>query len=242
MCFRRLVFVFVALITIGGCQTALGQTGQWTWLGGPQDPPQGQVFPVYGTKGVADAANTPALRSQSLTWTDAQGNLWLLGGNGNPADKPYDLWKFSAAVGKWAWMAGPSTTVCTSFPCTGEVNYGTLGVADPSLYPSSRQEPVSFTGSDGSLWLFGGLGKDSRGTSGYLNDLWRFDTAQNAWAWVGGSNTVSCGSTYPIACGVSAVYGHERRRRKIEYTRRDVGAGRMEHPRREAVALRGIRH
>jgi hypothetical protein len=27
----------------------------------------------------------------------------------------------------------------------------------------------------GNFWLFGGLGMDSTGTLGYLNDLWKFE-------------------------------------------------------------------
>ena len=35
---------------------------------------------VYGTKGVADAANVPGARNDSVSWIDASGDLWLFGG------------------------------------------------------------------------------------------------------------------------------------------------------------------
>ena len=46
----------------------------------------------------------------------------------------------------------------------------------------------SATDGSGNLWLFGGTGLDAAGTSGTLNDLWRFDGTN--WAWVSGSHTV----------------------------------------------------
>ena len=47
------------------------------------------------------------------------------------------------------------------------------------------------------LWLFGGLGIDSTGNGGNLNDLWKFDPTSDLWTWVGGSNMA----------GASGVYG-----------------------------------
>ena len=36
----------------------------------------------YGTQGVAAAGNVPGARSGTISWTDAQGDLWLFGGQG----------------------------------------------------------------------------------------------------------------------------------------------------------------
>ena len=45
---------------------------------------------------------------------------------------------------------------------------------------------VTWTDAAGNFWLFGGLGYDSAGTLGYLNDLWKYSAGQ--WTWMGGSN------------------------------------------------------
>ena len=42
-----------------------------------------------------------------------------------------------------------------------------------------------------------GLGYGSSTTSGWLNDLWRYDPATNQWTWMSGSNTT----------GQTGVYG-----------------------------------
>ncbi len=68
---------------------------EWTWISGNDTGSQGGV---YGTKGVADAANTPGARTFSAVWIDPRGNLWLFGGEGNTAfaigGMLNDLWKF----------------------------------------------------------------------------------------------------------------------------------------------------
>ena len=52
---------------------------------------------VYGTKGLADAANVPGARYRSICWTDSNGNLWLFGGLGYDSGGSYgrlnDLWE-----------------------------------------------------------------------------------------------------------------------------------------------------
>ena len=35
---------------------------------------------VYGTEGTPDPGNVPSSRIYGQTWADAQGNLWLFGG------------------------------------------------------------------------------------------------------------------------------------------------------------------
>ena len=56
---------------------------------------------------------------------------------------------------------------------------------------------MAWTDGAGALWLFGGLGIDSTGNGGNLNDLWKFDPTSDLWTWVSGSNMA----------GASGVYG-----------------------------------
>ena len=137
--------------------------GQWTWMGGSNQPDQPGV---YGTKGVASSANMPGGRSGAATWIDASGNVWLFSGCCSPWAS--DLWKYSN--GQWTWIGGTQTT--------SGGTYGTLGIASSSNIPGSRVFAAAWTDNEGHLWLFGGSGNDSTGTSasslGYLNDLWEY--------------------------------------------------------------------
>ena len=74
-------------------------SGQWTWVGGAN---VGNASSTYGAEGVAAIGNAPGARDQPITWSDANGNLWLLGGLGYTiADKSFvnynDLWRFTPA-------------------------------------------------------------------------------------------------------------------------------------------------
>jgi hypothetical protein len=135
-------------------------TKMWTWMSGSN---AGGATGVYGTLGVASASNVPGGRAGAVSWTDSSGSLWLFGGGG----QFNDLWKFSPTTKEWTWVSGSNT---------GNVSgiYGTQGVAAASNVPGGREGSVSWIDSNGNLWLFGGIGYDSTGTVGYLNDLWRY--------------------------------------------------------------------
>ena len=42
------------------------------------------------------------------------------------------------------------------------------------ISPGSRSGSISWIDSNGNLWFFGGLGYDSAGNLGDLNDLWQY--------------------------------------------------------------------
>jgi N-acetylneuraminic acid mutarotase len=61
---------------------------------------------VYGTNGMAAAANKPGARVSSVSWTDASGHLWLFGGYGyatSTLGTLNDLWKYNSSTGEWMW-------------------------------------------------------------------------------------------------------------------------------------------
>jgi len=160
--------------------------GQWTWIGGPE---VGNANGVYGTLGLPAPGNSPGGRESAVSWTDSSGNLWLFGGNGFDSASGTamlnDLWKYSG--GEWTWVSGSSTA--------GHVGvYGTLGVPDQNTTPGARQRALSWVDSSGSLWLFGGFGVDATGTSGSLNDLWKY--AGGRWTWVSGGQVVNQKGVY----------------------------------------------
>ena len=100
---------------------------------------------------------------------------------------PVVVWMLAASAhaepagGNWAWLMGTNTV--------GQAGiYGTLGSPDPDSAPGARQESIAWMDSDDRLWLFGGYGRDSAGSKGMLNDLWRYDPGNEAWTWLAGSN------------------------------------------------------
>ena len=158
-------------------------TLEWTWMSGSNTVFQAGV---YGTKGTADPSNVPGARDRAVSCTDSSGRLWLFGGEGLDSVGYYndlnDLWRYDPVTLEWTWVSGSNN---------GEQSgiYGTKGMANPSNVPGGREMPVLRIDSSDNLWLFGGMGIDSVGYSGYLNDLWKFAPATLQWTWVSGSNT-----------------------------------------------------
>lgn len=94
--------------------------------------------------------------------------------------------------GVWALLAGDET-----YPSFGVYN------AEPDIVPiqtpGSRTGAANWTGRDGALYLFGGLGM-GESASGALNDFWRF--SNGTWQFIGGKRTVNDPGNYGIQ-GVS---------------------------------------
>ncbi len=201
-----LTLASIALLTLAGCGGSTTPStpavhNEWTWVSGANVVNQ---FGTYGTMGTAAAANTPGARVNAVTWTDKSGDFWLFGGYGRSsavADEEgdlNDLWNYSG--GQWTWVGGSSQTEQPGI-------YGTKGVAASSNVPGGRYLAVSWTDAQGNFWLFGGLGIDSAGTRGDLNDLWRYSSGQ--WTWMSGSNLAeqagTAGANWPGVYGVQGV-------------------------------------
>lgn len=162
--------------------------GQWTWMSGSSNYNQAGI---YGTQGTAAPTNTPGARFSEVGWKDATGNFWLFGGLGldsnGSSEFLNDLWKYSA--GQWEWVGGSSVALQNLAGM-----YGTQGVPSPSNIPGPRESAVSWTDSSGNFWLFGGVGNDSTGSLGNLNDLWKYSAGE--WTWMSGSKFVNQPSTF----------------------------------------------
>jgi hypothetical protein len=168
--------------------------GEWTWVAGGIVSDQ---FGTYGTLGNPAGGNTPGSRFGAAAWTDADGNFWLFGGDGDdvneircqqtgsPCDLS-DLWKYSA--GEWTWMGGPNQS---NEPGV----YGTQGAAAPDNIPGARNGAVTWTDAAGNFWLFGGTGADD------FSYLWKYTAGQ--WTWMSGSNQSGQVGNYGIL-GVAA--------------------------------------
>lgn len=176
------------------CSLSATATDVWTWDAGADYV---NAPGVYGTEGSAAAGNTPGARRQSITWTDATGNLWLFGGDSTGSVGMFDdLWEFLPSAGQWVWQGGSETVGATG-------SYGTQGVAAVSNNPGAREGAAKWTDAAGNLWLFGG---DSLAGQSWqeLNDLWSYSPATGQWTWAGGSDTADNAGSYGTQ-GVAAA-------------------------------------
>lgn len=144
-------------------------TLQWTWVGGSNIA---NTYGSYGTQGVSASSNAPGARSNATAWTDASGNLWLLGGFGYGASGARgdlgDLWKFDVTTRQWTWVGGSSQANTAA-------TYGTEGSPATGNFPGGRNAGRGFTDDSGNLWLFGGYAANANGPDNVgLNDLWRY--------------------------------------------------------------------
>jgi len=157
----------------------------WTWVSGSDDS---HAHSEYGAQDVPAPGNTPGARSNTITWTDATGGLWLFGGVGmrwGSGGRPLgDLWKWDGT--NWTWSSGDGESASGT--------YGTKGVASPENHPGWRSSSVSWTDGGGGRWLFGGSTVDDYSIQGFLNDLWRWDGTN--WTWMSGSNVPNQLGTY----------------------------------------------
>lgn len=163
-------------------------SNQWTWVNGDSSI---QQYSVYGTQGTAAATNKPGGIYAGVSWTDANGNLWLFGGFGFTETEfgfLNTLWKYNINTNQWTWVKGDKIIDKTG-------TYGTKGNEHTNNKPGARYGSNTWTDANGNLWLFGGYGYNSSET-GILNDLWKYNTSTNKWAWINGNNAVEQTGVY----------------------------------------------
>jgi hypothetical protein len=136
--------------------------GQWTWVGGSNQPNQAGSYGILGT---ASPSNIPTPRDGAVSWTDTAGNFWLLGGEDNAGNTYNDLWEYSA--GQWIWVSGSNA-------CCQPGVYGTLGTPVLTNVPGARYRASSWIDSSGDFWFFGGSDITSVFGGGEFNDLWKY--------------------------------------------------------------------
>ena len=150
----------------GGGQAGNTPVDLWTWVSGSDVIDQAGS---YGAQGTAAVANVPGARNNSISWTDAVGDLWLFGGFGydsaGTVNRLNDLWRYDGA--DWIWVSGSDVVDQSG-------SYGAQGTAAAANVPGARERSLSWIDAVGDLWLFGGRGYDSAGTLSRLNDLWRY--------------------------------------------------------------------
>jgi hypothetical protein len=179
---------------------------EWTWTDGAKIANQPGS---YGQLGSAANGNIPPGRWDAASWMDNGGNLWLFGGYGyaiatnSTGTLLNDLWEFSTSLHEWTWMGGNNAFPQSANGWPGA--YGTLGTAATGNMPGSRAGAANWVDANGNLWLFGGTGFDATGTSGGLDDLWKYSPSTNEWTWMGGSSTVGANGARPGVYGTLGV-------------------------------------
>ena len=129
----------------------------------------------------------PLRAAFAVGWVDKSNDLWLFGGEGyTSADGGFlnDLWKFNTRSSTWTQVSGG-----TGVNAVGV--YGNQGVPSTGNVPSARIQSTTWRDGDGNLWLFGGYINVAGSTAYYslLNDLWKFNPADNTWTWESGNDS-----------------------------------------------------
>jgi N-acetylneuraminic acid mutarotase len=147
------------------------------------------VFGRYGVDGKEVPNQGPGGRSGASAWFDADGLLWLFGGQGlassGAAGFLNDLWVFDTGAKQWrGGIFRPSSGTWRTSPGPDRTNVagvnGMLGLESPNNYPAARAGAVVSLSSEGKLLLFGGSG------AGAFNDVWSFDPITSNWTWLKG--------------------------------------------------------
>ncbi len=136
----------------------------WIWVAGSNERFGTAEFGILGVEAIE---NTPSARISAASWVDESGYLWLKGGQSGDGQMS-DLWRFNPDTNMWAWMGGAIEADTPS-------QYGVKDVTSTTNEIGSRLAQHSFVGKDKSLWVFGGLGMDTFGSDGTLDDLWKIE-------------------------------------------------------------------
>lgn len=169
-------------------------SNMWTWMkGGAGVSCDGD----YGIKGVESPSNNPpCIFEMDITWTDYNGDLWMVDMNGC-------LWRYRMQTNNWIWTKG------NNIPNSKSV-YGTKGVA------SLKNTPGVAPYFNYTRW------KDSEGNFWYLETaanyfvrkkiLWKYQMYNNTWTWVDGDTIGVVTSNYGIKCQlnnpITQIYDH----------------------------------
>ncbi|EKD23859.1 MAG: Kelch repeat-containing protein [uncultured bacterium] len=115
------------------------------------------------------SGTAPYVRTNhSAVWDDAQDKLYIYGGSSTTTQYLGDLWTYNAGPNSWTKLVPSGTPPCA------RNNHD--AVWDPVR---SR------------LYIFGGSGETP--CTGYMNDLWAYDVATNAWINLGPTGTKPAG-------------------------------------------------
>lgn len=166
-------------------------TNNWTWEAGTNLPADAGT---YGTKGVANATNTPPSRFSYTRWQDASNNFYLFGGSKSTSSQN-DVWQYNTSTKMWTWVSG--TNLVNDKGTTNPYCKPNAGDAPASRF--ENQTAQSNSQCTKAFWTFGGTS-----IHGYFNDLWLFNTENYEWTKVKGGVGAPPASSYGVK-GVEAA-------------------------------------
>ncbi|HYV94308.1 MAG TPA: kelch repeat-containing protein [Chitinophagales bacterium] len=136
---------------------------KWTWMSGTSASNDGGTADSFCISGT-DLIPSSRLENRAC-WSDTCGNFWTFGGGltGNVNDNYNDLWSLNSQTLEWTMLRGS-----VNYNQAG--NYGTQGVSSPFNDPPSRGGSISWSATDGSIWMWGGVDDFDI----FYNDLWRY--------------------------------------------------------------------
>ncbi len=176
-------------------------TNQWTWMNGANIINQNGM---YGPLGVSSPVTMPGSREAGATWVDKGGNFWLSGGFGYPdfggIGRLNDLFKYNPATNEYTYMKG--ATIVNQYG-----TYGTKGVSSPLNTPGARYYTNTWTGSNGSLYMWGGFSFPVSGAPGNMNEMWRFIAPCNVESMSSASQTNLCNGNSTTLSAVTSSTG-----------------------------------
>lgn len=153
-------------------------TNQWTFMKGDMVV---NGIGNYGVKGVEAPANLPPARLSYTKWKGLDGSFYIFAGGDFNNTNYNDVWKYNNTTNNWTWVSGSNLS--------NDAGIYNLN-CDPNVtdYPSYRIEnqTVSTIGCTEVFWSFGGFAGLTAGN--VYNDLWLYNSANNTWTWVSGSN------------------------------------------------------
>jgi hypothetical protein len=137
-------------------------TGKWTWVNGLDGLYQEGVF---SDPGALSYWNSPASRKSSVGWAFDK-RLYMYGGR-TWNESRNAIWVYDINSNTWAWTSNSATPIVFS-------TYGIKNVASAANFPGFRLNAMTWTDTDGSLWLYGGEGFAQWGY-GNLDDMWKLN-------------------------------------------------------------------
>ena len=164
--------LFSQLISFFFIGMVFGQEMQWTWMGNRSTGQE--TRPVYGQKGIPDLGNSPGNITQSVSWTDEEGDFWTysMGWVFGPQYPRNVVWKLEDE--KWVWVAGDPKG-------DGKPVQGTKGVPGAMNTPGERPGASTYY-HNGILYLFGG--RTFADNDYFMSDLWQWDGEE--WTYITG--------------------------------------------------------
>jgi N-acetylneuraminic acid mutarotase len=149
-------------------------------------------------KGIPTAQGLPLPRTDSVSVTDSNGNLWLHGGAGISATGASlslnDLFYYLPSLNMFCWVAG-------SYGDSSNSQYGSWRVlSNSNVIPVRERAAAAIDVRNNRIYILDGV-IFPNGVTFRASDIWVYDIASNSSAWIGGSSALNADTVYPSSIG-----------------------------------------